>query len=182
MESFGSPSRGPIGLCLYPRPPLQEPQLLRQQKALAQKQGVAFVVFGFPYLGAFFQARTPKTPVLPSPSPLFCEGGGGRRFLKGAKPSKKGGGGHGGEHEAGKASRGGNGLPGDGRGFGEGHPDGFGREAFELRGTWRIQLLRSGSSGFWSGTKSASAGTGKGSTSTRSRTWKPFSRWTPRTA
>src|SRR5665213_1708482 len=33
-----------------------------------------------------FPARTTKTPVLPSLSPLFCEGGGGRRFFKGEAP------------------------------------------------------------------------------------------------
>src|SRR5665213_2536299 len=49
---------------------------------LSQKLRVASVCL-YPICFRTLPARTTKTPVLPSPSPLFGEGGGGRRFFKG---------------------------------------------------------------------------------------------------
>src|SRR5258708_2726737 len=92
MESFGSPSRGVIGLCLHPRPPLPR-QLLRQQKTLAQKQGVAFVVFGLHSFSVPSWHELPKLPLcLPLP-PCLVRGEGEGGFLKGREAKKKGGGG-----------------------------------------------------------------------------------------
>ena len=85
MESFDRPLCRNDTFSPFDRPPLQGNFCASQSAAVTKVKGwPPFFLYSIPF--RTLPARTIKPPVLPSPSPLFGEGGGGRRFFKGEAP------------------------------------------------------------------------------------------------